>query len=300
MIVSNLLGKARIDCFSELLKRCEMLDNAEKLIIDGGAGLGETAAKILDATPGNKGKVIAFEPNPQNVELFRLKDERVVLRQEAVSNFDGEAEFLVTSTTREDKSNPYMESGSSYVGKLAGASGVSNAVSGGDSYPVRVRRIESVLRELGISQVDFLKLDLQGAELDALEGLGPMIDKVKWMWIEFSNQPGLLKFLADKGFVIFDTEYLFVGEPIDLIEELFEVTRVGQNSIGKKIFFGNRRHVWRDYEAGFNFCKARRRMIQTDIAAVHPEYLPAFLEAALDLMPSLPEGLRWTIPRGLF
>jgi hypothetical protein len=169
-----------------------------------------------------------------------------------------------------------------------------------DRYKVNVRRLDTAMSAHGIDKVDFVKLDLQGGEYNALLGMGSLLRTVNWMWIEFSNQPHLLDLLADQGFILFDTEYLFVGEPIDLIEELFEVTRQGQNSIGKKVFFGYRKHVWLDFERGFNFARTKRRMIQTDLVAVRPDYLPTFIEAVLDLLPSKGEPLRWKVPRALF
>jgi FkbM family methyltransferase len=298
MFVSNLLGRARVRSFADILKRCERIDTDTKVYIDGGAGLGETVESILEATINNSGKIFAFEPNPQNVSRFRIHDPRVVLCEDAMSDSNGTAEFLVSSKTQENAENPYMQGGTSYVGKLASLS--TDGQSSGDRYQVRTRRIDSVLAEHGVTRADFVKLDLQGAETEALLGMGDLLRDVKWMWIEFSNQPGLLDLLKSHGFVLFDTEYLFVGEPNDLIEELFEITLRGRNSIGKSIFFGYRRHVWRDFERAFTFARTKRRMIQTDLVAVHPDYLPTFLEAAIDLIPSDTAPLRWNVPRGLF
>lgn len=298
MIVSNLLGRAKVNSFSDLLKRCERIDTSKKVFVDGGAGLGETVANILAATPNNTGSVFAFEPNPENASRFQIRDSRLILCQEALSDFDGQAEFAVSSKTRPDADNRFLQSGSSYVGKLAEVAGSSQTDE--ERYKVNVRRLDTALAAHGIDKVDFVKLDLQGGEYNALLGMGSLLNTVNWMWIEFSNQPHLLELLADHGFALFDTEYLFVGEPIDLIEELFEITRQGQNSIGKKVFFGHRKHVWRDFERGFNFARTKRRMIQTDLVAVRPDYLPTFLEAALDLLPSKGEPLRWNVPRGLF
>lgn len=301
MFVSNLLGRARVDCFSGLLERCERIDTSRKVYVDGGAGLGETATKLLRASRNNTGPIVAFEPNPDNLSQFNVVDPRLILIDEALSNENGTAEFMVTSKTKKDSddTNPYLQAGSSFVGKLnLDATAERSATT--EYYPVRISRMDDALANRGITRADFIKLDLQGAETQALQGLGALMSTVNWMWLEFSNQPGLLKYLFENGFILFDTAYLFVGEPSDLIEELFTISRKGKNSIGKQIFFGLRRHVWRDYERAFMFARTKRRMIQTDLVAVAPHYLPVFLEAAIDMLESDQEKIRWKVPRNLF
>lgn len=301
MLVSNLLGRGRVNCFSGLLRRCERIDPSNKTFVDGGAGLGETAERILGATPANEGPVIAFEPNPNNTRQFKVQHPRLNLVKQAMSNQNGTAEFMVTSKTVVDGANPYLEAGTSFVGKLSELSqDLATRPVNAEYYPVSVTRLDTALRGLGVTSADFVKLDLQGAEMLALEGLGSMVSSVKWMWLEFSNQPGLLNYLVQNDFMIFDTEYLFVGPKTELIEELFEVSRGGRNSIGKEVFFGRRRHVWRDFERAFNFARTKRRMVQTDMVAVAPHYLPVFLEAAIDLIEGDQEQIRWQVPRALF
>lgn len=301
MLVNNLLGRGKVDCFSGLLQRCERLDPSEKVFIDGGAGLGETVEKILWATPHNSGPIIAYEPNPENVSRFAISDPRLTLVDAAISDAAGSAEFMVTSKTAKnaDNHNRFHQSGTSFVGKLTPNDGGVRPDSA-EYYPVRICRMDESLRSLGLHKADFVKLDLQGAETQALEGLGDLISTVNWMWIEFSNQPGLLDYLNEHKFVLFDTQYLFVGEKSDLIQELFSINRTGTNSIGKKIFFGNRRHVWRDYERAFTFARTKRRMIQTDMVAVAPYYLSVFLEAAVDMLDGDEGKLGWEVPRSLF
>jgi FkbM family methyltransferase len=301
VFISTLLGFAKVNCFSDLLKRIEQIDGSTKVFIDGGAGLGETAAKILNSTPKNSGQIIAFEPNPMNVRAFRVADERLVLIDQALSNHIGTAGFTITSKSKLDgqRKGQYLQEGTSFVGKLSSQTDKLDSLNS-DFYTVCTNRLDHVLADSGLSRADFIKLDLQGAETQALEGLGSLVSTVKWMWIEFSNQPGLIDYLVDNNFVLFDTEYLFVGRPSDLIQELFEISREGINSIGKDIFFGYRRHIWRDYEKAFNFSFSKRRMIQTDLVAVAPGYLSVFLEAAIDIIETGRQYEKWEIPRNLF
>jgi FkbM family methyltransferase len=240
--------------------------------IDGGAGLGETAEQMIQAVSGDI-DVLAYEPNPSNVSRFRCRHPRVQLVEAALGSVNGMATFSVTADTQVEGPNQYLQSGTSFVGKLGGATGEAR-----HRWQVRVVRMESELLDRGLESVDFLKLDLQGGELDALNGLGSFAKRTKLMWIEFGGQPALLDWFASNNFTIFDTEYLFVGAPNALIRELFHINREGRNSIGKSIFFGTRRHAWTDYAKTFDFMQRHRRMIQTDLVAVNNDHLQQFLE----------------------
>lgn len=297
MHVSSLISDWRVSCFSEVLPFYTRLEPGLKVCVDGGAGLGETAKKIFNGLSGHQASIVAFEPNPANVSKFLYKNDDVHLVEAALSCEKGTAQFLVTATTHETKKDSFLEKDTSFVGKLATDG---DKVTTGDRYDVEVVRLDDSLKELGYSGADFIKLDLQGGELPALQGLGDMIESVHWMWIEYGGQEGLIDFLLDKGFVLFDTEYLFVGRPNELIEELFDITNIGHNSINKQIFFGHRKHIWRDYEVAFSFAQRHRRMVQTDLIAVAPEKVASFLTAAQSASEAMDDGERYIIPRQLF
>lgn len=297
MYVSSLVSDLKIGCFSKILPHYCALEPDLKVCIDGGAGLGETAKKIMTGAGGHPVEVVAYEPNPSNVEKFIYKADRVRLVPAALGDQNGKASFLVTDTTKETNHAAFMEKDTSFVGKLASASDVEQA---GARFDVDVVRMDDNLSSLGVDAAHFVKLDLQGGELPALKGMGDLIDGVHWMWIEYGGQAGLLDFLREKGFVLFDTEYLFVGQPNDLIRELFDIIRVGSNSIGKGIFFGRRKHLWKDYDVAFSFAQRHRRMVQTDIVAVSPAHLGQFLDATKMAASLLQVGERFSIPRSLF
>lgn len=76
---------------------------------------------------------------------------------------------------------------------------------------VEVRRADVALKMFGIPNLDFIKIDTQGAELDVLEGLGDQIDSVCGIEVEcaflplYEGQPVLdeiIRFLKGRGFVL--------------------------------------------------------------------------------------------------
>ena len=114
---------------------------------------------LLSKKVGRKGRVIAFEPSPR--ECWRLERHlrvnrcsNVHLERCAVGSEPGEADlFLVDGF--QDWCNSLRPPA------LPDAT---------HTVPVRVRRIDDVLVEQGVSKVDFIKLDVEGGELAALEG----------------------------------------------------------------------------------------------------------------------------------
>jgi hypothetical protein len=58
---------------------------------------------------------------------------------------------------------------------------------------VRARRVDSVARDLGVTRIDLLKMNIEGAERPALEGLAGGIERVRHVCISCHD------FLADAG-----------------------------------------------------------------------------------------------------
>ena len=279
MQICDLLQYIQIGDFSEVMGPYRKLVDKFDVFVDGGAGLGETAAKMIKALPGEDFRIVAFEPNDANIRAFKEDDKRITLVPKAMGASHGTAEFFVSQNTqRTSDTNKYLVLGTSFVGRLSLAADASRE---GARYQVDVVPMADTLRGLGLAGADFIKLDLQGGELDALKGAGDMLDAVQWMWVEFGGQPGLLSFLREKGFILFDTEYLFMDEPTQEVMDTFTITRRGKNSINRTIFFGRRKTIWQDYEERFRHFR-KQGMIQTDLVAVSPRYIEAFTNASLE------------------
>jgi FkbM family methyltransferase len=121
-------------------------------IIDLGANVGDSAAWFLSKYPG--ARVIALEPDPANHALaarnLALYGDRVVLLRAAIWSSDGE------------------------VSLNASASWPSGTNVGGGEGTARCRALSmpTLLREHGITEIDVLKCDIEGAE-DAVFAADP-------------------------------------------------------------------------------------------------------------------------------
>lgn len=120
---------------------------------------------LMSRCVGKRGKVIAFEPSPRErkrlLRHLRLNGCRnvTVMPFALADEGGGEAElFLVEG--REDWCNslrlPAVRQGTTKIS-------------------VEMRRMDEVLKELGMPRVDFIKVDIEGAELSFLRGAGGLL-----------------------------------------------------------------------------------------------------------------------------
>ncbi len=130
------------------------------IVIDCGAHVGVFAAKALSL---GAAKVFAIEPQPRNLECLRrnfpaeLADGRLVLVPKAVWSSAGTMELEV---------NAFNPAASSLL-----------EAEGTGKIEVPLTTIDLLVAELGLSRVDFIKLDIEGAEREALKGAKGTIEQ---------------------------------------------------------------------------------------------------------------------------
>jgi FkbM family methyltransferase len=132
-------------------------------VLDCGANVGVFTRGALAK---GAAKVIAIEPGPENVECLRrnFKDEilagRVVVYPKGVWNKDDELELNV---------DPENSAADSFVIKRTGARTVK----------VPLTTIDKLAAELNLSKIDFIKMDIEGAEPNALDGAAQALRRDK-------------------------------------------------------------------------------------------------------------------------
>ncbi|QLG29563.1 FkbM family methyltransferase [Halorarum halophilum] len=137
---------------------------------DVGACVGTYACFAAQKLP--EGRVIAFEPEPTNRVRLRVNlranapPERWQIVPAALSDRDGTATLA----------SEFVEPGGGH-----------HYLSDGAGRPVEARRGESIASR-GYPSPDVLKLDVQGAELDALHGMGDALDGVDVIYAELHTR----------------------------------------------------------------------------------------------------------------
>ena len=178
-----------------------LLDEPAPLIVDGGANQGQTVGRLRGLFPN--AAIHAFEPIPELCDAMRARfaeDSLLTVHAAALSDSEGELEFEVRAE--------------STTSSMLKPSALKRRYQGGNVESVRTvhtlkRRLDRVFQE----PVDVLKLDLQGHEIAALEGAGPLLSTVKLLLTEveftplYEGQPlfaDVDAFLRARGFRLFN------------------------------------------------------------------------------------------------
>ena len=133
-------------------------------VVDAGANMGEYTL-LAAAGVGAAGRVLAVEPNPLALERLRRNLELNQLDQVSVAACAlGRSSGLSTLA---------FDPADTRTGRLLEPGALPGSFA---SEAVAVRRLGDLLRELGWERVDVVKLDVEGAEADVLEGAADFID----------------------------------------------------------------------------------------------------------------------------
>ncbi len=133
------------------------------IVVDAGARIGTFAAKISGAV-GREGRVIAIEPEPRNYACLRKN-----IEANRLNNVTAVQKMLWSKAGQQ---NLYLSGNSSahsaYCDAFYGSSG--------EFIRVEAETLDNLLEDLDIKAVDFIKMDIEGAEIEALKGMRRTLD----------------------------------------------------------------------------------------------------------------------------
>jgi FkbM family methyltransferase len=170
-----------------------------KFIIDGGAYIGDSSIWFLNHFP--RCKVVALEPNVDNHRLAETNlahyGERVVLMKIGLWNCKTRLrvtdDFLGARIARDDEFGNEFET----------------------------IDVDSLMEECGAEEIDLLKLNVEGAELQIItDANASFLSKTKLMVVQFHGQEveeRCLRHLEMRGFegYIYRTFYYFINRSLD-------------------------------------------------------------------------------------
>ena len=146
---------------------------AGDIVLDIGAGVGEEV-NLLSRLVGDTGHVFAIEAHPTTYQWMQRRIAANDLHNVTPLN------LAITDTggsvSIADDDN-YLENG------LTTSTGLT----------VTAQTIPGLFEQLNLTQVDFLKMNIEGAEKEALEGMGPVATKVRHAAVSCHD------FRADRG-----------------------------------------------------------------------------------------------------
>lgn len=211
------------------------------VIFEIGACEGEDTIRYHMLFP--ESTIYAFEPLPENFKLafdniYKYANKKVNLYNFAVCDKVGFSNFFVSSGNPEVniedvdfKWNFGNKSSSLYSPNLTLKE--FDWLKFNERIQVETVTLNSFCEVNGIESVDFIHIDVQGAELDVLKGSSKILSRIKVIWLEvekvelYKNQP-LAKdieiFLSENGFVkVIDTCYPKWGDQLYVNSKLFKI-----------------------------------------------------------------------------
>jgi len=177
--------------------------NLSGVWLDVGAHFGESTKEIAKA---NKSlTVFAFEPDPKNAKRLRaspLRNYHVI--EKAVSETDGNINFNLNSHDATHSILPLRKEG---VAEWHIDTSLKNI----SQITVASIRLDTFLKEYGLMDVDYLKVDAQGADLSVVRSAGSSLRVIKKIKLEVitareplydgeAKKEDVLAFLDQNGF----------------------------------------------------------------------------------------------------
>ncbi len=191
--------------FSDMKQLCEGV--GRPVVLDVGAYHGTISKTFRRILP--QAAIYAFEPFPESFEWLRSNiksDPDIRAFNYGMSSSDGERRF---------HSNVNAATNSLLETHELGATTWGRGVTTTATVRVQMKTLDSVVQSLGVTQIDILKLDVQGAETQVLAGAESTLSSgaVRMIYSEIITQPtykGQVRFDAalaafyDRGFDLFN------------------------------------------------------------------------------------------------
>jgi len=167
-----------------------LLNTTQPMVIfDIGACTGKDSLKYSKMFP--LASVHSFEPRPDNVEkinslLSYYQKKEIKLTQMALSDIKGIASFHLSSGRPEngDKDIEYGNKSSSLLAPSKESKEHFPWLVFNNTIEVETDTLDNYCTENNINTIDFVHMDVQGAELSVLKGAMSMLSSIKLIWLE--------------------------------------------------------------------------------------------------------------------
>ena len=160
---ATFMGMLSVEVLSDTYHFAAQSWRVEPIVIDCGANIGMFSRMALDR---GAERVVACEPSPKTAYCLGLTFAneigcgRLVVVQKAVWD---KTETLQFSTSNEDNPGKHQVASDSAPGTVA----------------IEATTVDCIVKQLGLPRVDFIKMDVEGAEINALQGANETIRKFR-------------------------------------------------------------------------------------------------------------------------
>ena len=163
-----------------------------------------------------------FEPDPRNIKIFKELNLHINLNEYAISDIDGISSFYLSSgnvyesqygPTNNESINKHEWSASSSLMTPKNHIKKTPWVKFNNIIEVKTKKLKTYCLENNIKNIDFIWMDVQGAELNIINGMDDFKNKIHYIYTEYSdeelysnqaNKIQLLENLGSEWSVLFD------------------------------------------------------------------------------------------------
>lgn len=207
MVVSRPPGQFQIG--AHRLRHAKALGLEVRLAVDGGAATGDWARQLKAIYPDTQ--VLCVEPRDDAQPGLRATASElrgVIIAQTLLLAAEGQVSF---HHRNRDQSSILPEAGAS--GAAPGAEKEAPAATAGGAALTPATTLDALVTRLGLPDPDLIKLDLQGAELMALDGAARCLRSAHAVLLEVTFTPFLegmpliadvVPYMSQRGFRIYD------------------------------------------------------------------------------------------------
>jgi len=165
----------------------KLVGKDDPVILDVGANNGQTSAEVLKAMP--RATIHAFEPDPRAIAKFRstVNSKQVHLYETAIGAVNGTVTFHQSSGGENlpDYAQGWDQSGSIRAPKTHLV--IFPWVKFEQRIEVNIMTLDSWAEQHQVRHVDFIWADVQGAEVDMIEGAVRLLKSVRYLYTEYTN-----------------------------------------------------------------------------------------------------------------
>lgn len=187
------------------MKLFEKLIGKDDVIFEIGGHIGYMTLHFASIVRDGSGRVLVFEPGENNLPYLRHNiqgDAKIKLEECAVSDVDGTVSFLLEDLSGQN--NTILEDYKSLDEsiKSAGVKVTSRRVM------VKCVRLDTYVQQSDVAP-DFIKIDVEGAEMNVLTGMGNVLhgDRPPRIMVEVTYRLDEVWHVLDKaGYVAFDAD----------------------------------------------------------------------------------------------
>lgn len=178
------------------------------VIVDVGAYIGQTLVNILKQIGVDNFKAYAFEPSKSAYPV--INDHRVKVIHKAVSTEDCTKTFYECKNKVSSSLLPFTTDKDKWIG-------AGDAFDPSSQYNVECIRLDTFMDEEGLEEIDVLKIDAQGHDLDVIKSLGDKLRNVKQIIAEVAvtdfdlyengcKKDEMFQFMETNNFSVFKSE----------------------------------------------------------------------------------------------